>query len=136
MAGQRAKQPTPGALSHTGAEQREHPRVAVFIAVSCVLLDSDSHPLFQCMGTIKDVSQSGLGIELPSFVRAEQIALTFVDLANKIIEIRGKIVFSQATSIGAFRLGVRLQGGKAQIGEFVAKVVRHHHYTKNIRCVD
>jgi len=136
MTRQLIKGATPAAARHGGIENREHPRVPVFIPVSCVFVDADSNPLYQCMGAIKDVSQSGTGIEVPSFVRSECIAITFVDLGNKVVEIRGKVVFSRATSIGTFKVGVKLLGGKAQIDGFVAKIVRHHHYTKNIKCVD
>jgi len=121
---------------HSGIENREYPRVPVFIPVSCVSLDSNFDPIYQSMGAIKDVSQTGVGIEVPCDIRSEYLGLTFVGLDNEIVEIKGKVVFSRVTTVGTSRLGVLLMGGKAEIDLFVAKVVRFHHYTKNVKCAD
>jgi len=119
-----------------GAEKRKYPRVPVFVPISCSSFDNDSIPMDQNMGVIKDVSQTGIGIEATFRPRTGVLDLTFVDLTNETVTLKGKVVFSRGTSAGTHKIGVKLLGKVIEIEDFVKKLVRYHHYTKNIKCVD
>ena len=90
----------------------------------------------QNMGVIKDVSQTGIGIEATFRPRSDVLDLTFIDLTNETVTLKGKVVFSRGTSAGTHKIGVKLLGKATEIEDFVKKLVRYHHYTKNIKCVD
>lgn len=117
-------------------EKRKNARIPICVPISCVSVDSESKPLDHNMGIIKDVSQAGLGIEATMDVSSDRLILTFVDLNDKIAEMVGKVMFSQKTSAGTFKLGVLLQGKESDIIEFVKKLVRFHHYTKKTKCIN
>jgi hypothetical protein len=68
--------------------------------------------------------------------RTGVLDLTFVDLTNETVTLKGKVVFSRGTSAGTHKIGVKLLGKATEIEDFVKKLVRYHHYTKNIKCVD
>ena len=116
-------------------ENRKNPRIPVCVPVSCVSVDAESRPLDHNMGIIKDISQTGIGIEASKDVSSKRLILTFVDLSNSIAEITGKVVFSKRNASGTFKIGVLLQGKQSDVIKFVQRLVRFHHYTKKIKCV-
>lgn len=114
-------------------EKRKNARISVYVPISCVSVDSELKQLDYNMGIIKDVSQTGVGIEAIIDVCSDRLLLTFVDLNNTVAEIAGKVVFSKQTSARKFKIGVQLQGKKLNIIEFIKKLVRFHHNKKKIR---
>ena len=111
-------------------EKRRCARVPVCVPVSCTSFDSRQQSSSQNKGIVKDVSQTGLRIEAGSDLRSEKLKLAFVDANKAVVEIIGKVVFSQKTTAGMYKIGVQLQGNKPDIIQFVAKLVRFYHYTK------
>ena len=111
-------------------EKRKNARIAIYVPISCESIDSESKPLDHNMGIIKDVSQTGVGIETNTDVSSDRLMLAFVDLNNNITEIAGKVVFSKPTSCRTFKVGVQLQGKQSDIIEFIKKLVRYHNNTK------
>lgn len=117
-------------------EKRKSARIPICVPISCVSVDLDSKPLDHNMGIVKDVSQTGIGIEANKDVCSDRLILTFVDLNNKISEIAGRVVFSRKNSSGIFKIGVQLEGKQLDIIEYVKKLVKFHHYTKQTKCID
>ena len=118
------------------AERRRHPRVPVFVPVSCVAVDGKSVPLGMSMGVVTNASRSGIRIELTHEAQSQDLNLAFVGLDSESVEARGKVVCSCATALGTFIVGVSLSGEPPEIDDFIAKLIRYHHYTKNIRTAD
>ena len=116
-------------------ERRKYARVPISVAVSVVSVDSDSMPIDQNKGVIRNVSQTGAKIEAWNTVSSDRLKLAFVDF-NDTAEITGKVVFSKKDTSGTYSIGVQLQGSKPDISRFVSRAVRFYHYTKNIRRVD
>lgn len=85
------------------------------------------------MGIIKDISQTGIGIEARQDVSSDRLVLTFVDLNNSIAEMAGKVVFSKRNASGTFNIGVLLQGKQFDVIKFVERLVKLYHYTKKIK---
>ena len=117
-------------------EKQKHARIPICVPISCVSIDSESMPLDQNMGIIKDVSQTGVRIEANNDVCSDRLILTFVDLDKNIAEVTGKVVFSQKATSGTYIIGVLLQEKHLEIIEFVKKLVLFHHYTKKTKCID
>lgn len=117
-------------------EKRRCARVAVGFPISCVSLDSKGKPCDQNKGIVRNVSQKGLKIEAQSDVRSDQLKLTISAFDKNIAEITGKVVFSQKTPSGTFKIGVEFEGNKPDVIRFVSRLVRFHHYTKSKICTD
>ena len=117
-------------------EKRKHARIPICVPISCVSIDSESMPLDQNMGIIRDVSQTGVRIEANNGVCSDRLILTFVDLNKNIAEVTWKVVFSQKATSGTYIIGVLLQEKHLEIIEFVKKLVLFHHYTKKTKCID
>lgn len=114
-------------------EKRKNTRISIYVPISCESLDSESKPLDHNMGIIRDVSQTGVGLETNIDVSSDSLLLAFVDLNNSIAEIAGKVVFSNQTSCGTFKIGVQLQGSQLDIMEFIKKLVRVYNNKKKKR---
>ena len=114
-------------------EKRKNARISIYMPISCESVDSESKPLDHNMGIIRDISQTGVGIETNSDVSSDRLLLAFVDLDNNIAEIAGKVVFSKQTSCRTFKIGVQLQGNQLDIKEFIKKLVRVYNNKKKKR---
>jgi len=112
-------------------EKRRCARVSVGVTVSCVSVESQDRLLDQNKGIVKNVSQAGLRIEAENDVRSDKLKLNFVDLNKSLAEITGKVVSSQKTPSGTYKIGVQLQGNKPDVIQFVSRLVRFHLYQKN-----
>lgn len=111
-------------------EKRHGSRVSIKVPVSCASLDPQNRLLDHNKGVARNVSRAGLKIEAQGNARSDRLKLAFVDLNKGLVEITGKVVSSQKTAAGTYRLGIQLQGAKPDIVRFVSKLVKFYHYTK------
>jgi hypothetical protein len=114
----------------SGIEKRKFPRIPVSVPVSCVSIDQERTPLNFNMGVVKDVSQSGLALEVYCELESDLVLLSFVDVGGKTLELRGKPVYSKRSDSGTIKLGVLLLGKPQENINFVKALVRFHHYNK------
>jgi hypothetical protein len=117
-------------------EKRKCARASIHVPVAWVSLDSKDRSSGQTKGIVRNVSQTGLKIEAVKDVSSDRLRLAFVDLNQNVAKIYGKVVFSQKTASGTYKIGVQLQGNKADIIQFISRLVRFHYYTKNKKQID
>jgi hypothetical protein len=114
----------------SGIEKRKHDRISISVPVSCVSIDQEGSPLNFNMGVVKDVSQSGLALEVYCELVSDLVLLSFVDVGGKTLELRGKAVYSKKTESGTIKVGVLLLGKPPENIDFVRGLVKFYHYTK------
>jgi predicted Zn finger-like uncharacterized protein len=114
----------------SGLEKRKHPRMPVYIPVLCDALDLEGNPHDISIGAIKEVSQTGLAIELFSSPASEQVSLSFINVENRDVQIKAKVVHSRINSFKT-RVGLSLAGSAVEIDHFVSQVMRTHHLSDN-----
>lgn len=112
-------------------ERRKYPRVPICDPINYISIDSDGNPLGQNMGAVLNASQTGIKIETYEEPDSDTGIISFVDLNKNMVEIKGKVVYSKQTSSGKFISGISLQGSSAEKLQFIKKLVRSYHYTKN-----
>ena len=115
----------------TSEERRKYPRIPICDPISFISIDPDGTPLGQNMGAVLNASQNGIKIETYDAPDSKLGLISFVDLDKKMVEIKGKIVYCKQTSSGKFESGISLQGSSAEKLQFIKKLVRSYHYTKN-----
>jgi hypothetical protein len=111
-------------------ENRKHARISVSVPVYFSSLDGQGTTLSFSMGVIRDVSQTGVALEVYSAPESELVLLSFIDVSGTTREMRGKTVYSKNFESGLVKMGVMLLGSSAEIISFVKELVRFHHYTK------
>jgi hypothetical protein len=112
-------------------DRRKYPRVPICDPISYISIDSDGNHLSQNLGTVLDASQAGIKIETYAVMESDLALLSFVDLEKKMVEITGRIVYCKQKQSGKFVSGISLQGSPADKIQFIKKLVRSYHYTKN-----
>ncbi len=111
-------------------ERRKYPRVPICDPISYVTLDSKGNELSQNLGAVQNASQNGINIETFEALDSKFILLSFVDLDKKLVEIKGRIVYTRQKGSGKFESGISLKGSSAEKLQFIKKLVRTYHYTK------
>jgi len=114
-------------------EKRRCARVSLSVAVSCASVDAMGRLLDRNMGIVKNVSQAGLRLEAENKPCSARLKLAFVDLNKGMVAIFGKVVSSQNTLAGNYKIGVQLEGNKTEIVHFISKLVKFYHHTKSLR---
>ena len=85
-------------------EQRTNHRVKVSVPASCISTDADGNSLDLSIGTITEVSQHSLSIELFCSSSFDFAWISFIAFADKEIQIRGKVVHRKTNPLGKKRL--------------------------------
>jgi hypothetical protein len=111
-------------------ENRKNARISVSVPVYFSSLDGQGTTLSFSMGVIRDVSQSGVALEVYSAPESELVLLCFIDVSGNTREMRGKTVYSKNVESGMVKMGGLLLGNPAEKIGFVKELVRFHHYTK------
>ena len=111
-------------------ERRKYPRVPICDPISYVTLDSKGNELSQNLGAVQNASQNGINIETFEALDSKFILLSFVDLDKKLVEIKGRIVYTRQKQSGKFESGISLKGSSAEKLQFIKRLVRTYHYTK------
>ena len=111
-------------------ERRKYPRVPICDPISYISIDSEGNYLGQNLGAVQDASQNGIKIETYDAIDSEFALISFVDLEKKLVEIKGRVVYSKQKQSGKFESGINLQGTPSENIQFIKKLVRSYHYTK------
>jgi hypothetical protein len=112
-------------------DRRKHPRVPICDPISYISIDSEGNYLGQNLGAVLDASQNGIKIETYDELESELAILSFIDLEKKLVEIKGRVVYCRQKQSGKFESGISLEGTSAEKLQFIKKLVRSYHYTKN-----
>jgi len=73
------------------------------------------------LAIIKDISESGIALELFTPPVAEVVWVSLVGADKREVRISGRIVHSVRSSAGKMKLGLSLTGAQTEIRLFVAK---------------
>lgn len=108
-------------------DQRAYPRVPSCNLVSYAALNRNGNITDHRMGRALDVSQNGIYLETPQPVTSDYISLMTSDLEDNMIEIKGKVAYSQKNGDAMFRTGIRFEGTHDENIRFAKKLIRVYH---------
>jgi len=108
-------------------DQRAYPRVPSCNLVSYTAFNQNGNITDHRMGRALDVSQNGIYLETPQQVTSDYISLMTSDLENNMIEIKGKVAYSQKKGDDVFRTGIRFEGTHDENIRFAKKLIRVYH---------
>ena len=108
-------------------DQREFPRVEACNLISYAVTDRGGSHAGHRMGRALDVSQNGICLETALQVRSEYISLMTSDLEENLIEIKGRVAYSQKNGQNQFRTGIRFQGTHDENIGFAKKLIRVYY---------
>ena len=112
-------------------DRRKYARVGIENLVWYSLLDENDQTISQGMGKALNICRAGLMLETVHPISPECILLNTVDMNNNVIEMNGKIIYCRKTDFGVYQSGINFIATEAKMDQFVIKLVRLHHLTKN-----
>jgi hypothetical protein len=113
--------------SIAGIDQRAYVRVETSNLISYAAINRGGNLTYHRMGRALDVSQNGIYLETGQRVESEYVSLMTSDAEQKLIEIKGKVAYSQKNGEGMFRTGIRLEGTHDENIQFAMKLIRVYH---------
>ncbi len=110
--------------------RRKHSRVDIFNPITYSGIDSDGKILIQNISVALNASNNGILIKSFSEVKTEKIRLRFINVDQKMIETKGKVIYCTRKKTGIFQIGVRLLGTDYENLQFVMQLVRFYDLKK------
>jgi c-di-GMP-binding flagellar brake protein YcgR len=115
-------------------ERRKYPRIAVQSVFSYTCLDEDGHPIDEGMGTTVDISQGGIMIETSRPIESKTLVLVSVDKDKKMLEIKGKVVYTRTIAPSKHLSGIEFVGSPEEVKKIVKNlIIEFHSRTSPIR---
>ena len=110
--------------------RRKHPRVDIFNPIAYSGINSNGKILVQNISVALNASNNGIMIESFSEVKTEKIRLRFINVDQKMIEIKGSVIYCRQKETGIFQIGIRLLGSDYENLQFVMQMVRFYELKK------
>jgi c-di-GMP-binding flagellar brake protein YcgR len=104
-----------------GANRRRHPRIRTSNHVAFVCIDEDGNEVAEGIGSALDLSLGGVKLATKEPVETPFILLLAVDLEDDLLEVKGRVVYSQRSDDGRYTAGIR----------FVDAEEKHHRIIRN-----
>jgi hypothetical protein len=90
----------------TELKNKEILTIPISVPISCTAIDSQGTPLNLRMSVVKSVSQSGITLEAYREIDSDQVLLSFVDVIERPLESKGKVVSCTKIESGAFQVEI------------------------------
>ena len=107
-------------------EPRKYPRINIFCPITYACIDSNGRVVKERMAVGIGISQKDIIIEATSVIASKNIILSYVDLASKLIEIKGKLDSCKKSEHGKYRAEISFQSLQEENIVFIKKIVQTH----------
>ena len=112
-------------------DRRKHVRVETNNLISYESIDKDDQIVFNSMGKAINVSRSGILLETAHLIEAEYVSLRTFDLDNKLIKLKGQLIYCRKTDSGLYQSGIRFVGSEEETAKFAVKLIKLYNYRKH-----
>ena len=107
----------------TELKNKEHVTVPISVPIFCTAVDAEGTHLNARMNVVKSVSQSAITLEAYREIDSDIVLLSFVDVIERPLEIKGKVVSCTKIESGAFKTEISFQGSRLENIEFAKHLV-------------
>ena len=108
----------------TMTEKRKHPRTDSLNLINYIHFDEDGNEGSQGMGRTLNVSPSGILLETHYSVSVNHVISLSIGLKDDMIDIKGRVKYSNATASGKFESGIEFyemdQSSLAVLNKYIA----------------
>jgi len=107
----------------TELKNKEHVTIPISVPIFCTAVDAEGTPLNARMNVVKSVSQSAITLEAYREIDSDIVLLSFLDVIERPLEIKGKVVSCTKIESGAFTAEISFQGSRPENIEFAKHLV-------------
>jgi hypothetical protein len=111
-------------------DRRKHTRVETRNLISHESISKEGQIVSRSMGKALNVSRSGILLETPYLIEADNVTLVTVDLENNLIEMSGKLIYCRETDTGMFQAGINFTGSEDEKAQFAVKLIKLYHHRR------
>jgi c-di-GMP-binding flagellar brake protein YcgR len=111
----------------TFIERRKHPRVEISNLLSYVCKDDGGNPIKEGSGKAINISQGGILIEIRDPLEWQDILQLTIDIEDRSVGIKGKVIYCNADKFGKFRTGVQFLETNDKIESFVINLLKTYN---------
>jgi len=108
-------------------ERRSLPRKVINYPVWVICCDAEDNQEDQCLAYALDINESGILIESSAPLRGHKIKILAASPEHKVVEIVGRIVYTDSSVKGRFRAGIRFIGSEEENLLFSKKLIEAAH---------
>lgn len=112
----------------SAANQRKSTRVKTQNLISYFTYNDNGRLISHGLGIALDISKGGILIETPYSIEPGNLVLNATDRNKNSIEVKGKLIYSKATSIGTYLCGIEFSGIDERVRNFITKLIKEYHY--------
>lgn len=97
--------------------------IPISVPISCAAIDEKNNSLNLRMSVVTKVSASGITLEVYREIDSDLVLLSFVDVIDRSLELKGKVVSSTKMESGAFNVEISFHGSRDENIEFAKHLV-------------
>ena len=75
-----------------------------------------------------DISEVGILLETPDFIKAGSLKLAAIDNEKNLIEVGGKIIRTKKASTGMHLSGIKFTGADERVTKFAATLIKEYSF--------
>ena len=80
------------------------------------------------LGIALDISEGGLLLETPDYIKSNLLKLAATDNKKNLIEVEGKIIRTKKVSTGMYLSGIRFIGVDERVTKFIATLIKEYNF--------
>jgi c-di-GMP-binding flagellar brake protein YcgR len=111
----------------TSTEKRRAPRIATSNFLGYVCLDEDESEISEGYGWTVNLSKTGIRMETFRAVETQMVLLLAIDLDDRLLEIKGEIVYSHKNEEGRYICGVQFADSEEKQRTMISSFVKSYY---------
>ena len=112
-------------------ERRKHARIEIRNLISYDSFSRKGQIVSRNIGRALNISRSGILLETAHSIDEEFVSIFTVDLENKLIELKGRLIYCKKTQSGMYHAGIEFAGSEHETEMFAVKLIRLFHHRKH-----
>ncbi|UCG05885.1 MAG: PilZ domain-containing protein [Desulfobacterales bacterium] len=112
-------------------EKRKHARVETSNHILYESMDNEGQIVSRSMGKAINISRSGIMLETPYPIEANNVTLVTVDIENDLIEMTCRLIYCRETDSGVYQAGFSFIGSDEDTAKFAVKLIKLYHHRKH-----
>jgi len=108
--------------------RRKYPRVKTRNLISYFSFDETGKLISHGLGIALDISKGGILLEAPCPIESGLLVLAAVDWENKLVEVKGRLIYSKKASTGMYHSGIEFVGIDERVRKFITELIKEYKY--------
>ena len=113
------------------ARYRKHSRIKTQNLISYFAFNKHHKLISHGLGVALDISKGGILLETPYSIESNYLVLTAIDKLKKIIEVKGRLIYSKKAAGGTYLCGIEFIGNNERVKYFITRLVLEYNVQKN-----